>query len=105
MTDESWSEEDMEMARRRGTISGSAARGYPLALLLLSGVAAAQDFANWNTGSGTWNNAANWDCVVGGVSSHCVPGAGFVVTNIGGDITLDVNATVARISGTSGSLT
>jgi T5SS/PEP-CTERM-associated repeat protein len=93
----------MEMARRRGTISGSA--GYPLALLLLSGAAAAQDLANWNTGTGSWNNAANWDCVVGGVSSHCIPGAGFVVTNIGGDITLDVNATVARISGTAGSLT
>ena len=93
------------MARRRGSISASAARGYPLALLLLPGIAAAQDLANWNTGSGTWNNAVNWDCVVDGVSSHCIPGAGFVVTNIGGDITLDVNATVARISGTAGSLT
>jgi len=92
------------MARRRGSISASAARGYPLALLLLSGVAAAQDFANWNTTSGTWSNATNWDCVVGGVSSHCIPGPGFVVTNIGGDITLDVDATVARISGSAGSL-
>ena len=93
------------MARRRGSVNASAARGYPLALLLLPGIAAAQDLANWNTGSGTWNNAVNWDCVADGVSSHCIPGAGFVVTNIGGDITLDVNATVARISGTAGSLT
>ena len=93
------------MGRIRGTINGSAARGCLLALLLLSCVAAAQDLANWNTTSGNWNNAANWDCVVGGVSSHCIPGAGFAVTNIAGDITLDVNATVARISGSAGSLT
>ncbi len=76
-----------------------------LAFLLLSCGVAAQDFANWNTGSGNWGNANNWDCVIGGVSSHCIPGAGFVVTNIGGDITLDVDVTVASISGTAGSLT
>jgi len=43
--------------------------------------------------------------VVGGISSHCVPGAGFTVININGDINLDVNASVARISGNNGSLT
>ena len=76
-----------------------------LAFLILAGSASADNLANWNTGSGNWNNASNWDCVISGVSSHCVPGAGFVVTNVGGDITLDVNANVARIMGSVGSLT
>ena len=74
-------------------------------ILTLGGSATAQDLANWNTGAGNWGNANNWDCVVGGVSGHCIPGSGFSVTNIGGDITLDVNANVGRILGTAGSLT
>src|SRR5690242_18736094 len=74
-----------------------------LILLLLASSAAAQDNANWNTSTGTWNNAANWDCVVNGVSSHCVPADGFVVTNIGGDITLDINRTIKNLLGTAGS--
>ena len=76
-----------------------------LALTLLAGCVLAQNNANWNTATGNWNNAANWDCVVNGQSGHCVPGAGFQVTAIGGDITLDVNATVASVLGTGGSLT
>jgi hypothetical protein len=75
------------------------------AILILAGSAAAQNMANWNTGAGNWGSANNWDCVIDGVSSHCIPGPGFTVTNIGGDITLDVNANVARILGTAGSLT
>ncbi len=90
------------MARTRGSTSERATRGYPLAFLLLPGIAAAQDLANWNTSSGNWFNANNWDCVVSGVSTHCIPGAGFTVNNIGGDITLDVNVTVARIFGSAG---
>ena len=93
------------MGRRRGLISRSATRGCPLALLLLACCAAAQDLANWNTGAGNWGNANNWDCVIGSVSSNCIPGAGFTVTNVGGDITLDINVSVARILGTAGSLT
>jgi T5SS/PEP-CTERM-associated repeat protein len=76
-----------------------------VAFLLLSGCAAAQNLANWNTTTGNWGTANNWDCVINGVSSHCVPSAGFVVTNIAGDITLDVNANVAQIMGSTGSLT
>lgn len=91
------------MGRRIG-ISGSAARALPFAFLLLGCCAAAQNLANWNTTSGNWSNANNWDCVVGGVSSHCVPGAGFSVINISGDITLDVNASIASLSGSTGSL-
>ncbi len=75
------------------------------AILILAGSAAAQNLANWNTGAGNWGSANNWDCVIDGVSSHCIPSSGFVVTNIGGDITLDVNANVGRIMGTAGSLT
>ena len=52
-----------------------------------------------------WSNAANWDCVVNGVSSHCVPGAGFTVTNIGGDITLDIDTSIKLLLGSGGSLT
>src|SRR5579864_4605261 len=85
--------------------AGSTAWYRIFALLLLSGCAAAQNLANWNTTAGNWGTAANWDCVVNGVSSHCVPGAGFQVINIGGDITLDVNASVGHISGSAGSLT
>jgi len=105
MTNELRSEEDTEMARRRDTMSGTAARGYPLALLLLPGIAAAQDLANFVPADGNWLNANNWDCVVSGVSTNCIPGAGFTVTNIGGNITLDGNVTVAKILGTAGSLT
>ena len=76
-----------------------------VAILVLAGSATAQNLANWNTGAGNWGHANNWDCVVDGVSGHCIPGSGFAVTNIGGDITLDVNASVARIMGTAGSLT
>ena len=93
------------MAPRRCTIRRRAVWGCSLAFLVLSGVAAAQDSANWNTSSGDWNNAANWDCVVNGASGHCIPGAGFTVTDIGGDITLNVDATVAWMSGSGGSLT
>lgn len=75
-----------------------------LALLLLSCSVAAQT-ANWNTTSGNWNNASNWDCVGNGSSGHCVPGAGYSVTNVGGDITLDGNVTVSDILGNAGSLT
>src|SRR5215472_6878925 len=97
--------------RKRGTslnrweIAGRAAWYRILVFFLLSGCALAQNLANWNTTSGNWSTAANWDCVVGGVSSNCVPGAGFNVTNIGGDITVDVNATIAQLSGNGGSLT
>jgi hypothetical protein len=72
-----------------------------LALLLLCCSAAAQ-IANWNTTSGNWSNANNWDCAGPGISGHCVPGAGFQVINNGGAITLDTNATVANIMGGSG---
>ena len=89
---------------RWGTVGG-AAWHRTLVFLLLSGSASGQNLANWNTTAGNWNTAANWDCVINGVSSHCVPGAGFNVINIGGDITLDTDATVATISGTGGSLT
>ena len=75
-------------------------------LLVLAGCAAAQSMANWNLlGAGNWSNAANWDCVINGASSHCIPGAGFAITNVGGDITLDINTSVAHILGTAGSLT
>jgi T5SS/PEP-CTERM-associated repeat protein len=43
--------------------------------------------------------------VINGASSPCVPGAGFVVTNIGGDITLDINTSIKNLLGTAGSLT
>ncbi len=92
--------------------SRAAPAGYALwinalAFLVLAGSAAAQDLADWSNHSvvGNWGNADNWDCVINGVSSHCIPGAGFVVTTVGGDITLDVNVNVARIMGTAGSLT
>jgi T5SS/PEP-CTERM-associated repeat protein len=101
----------MEMKRRktggslvrRERIRSCAWCGF-LALLLLCRSAAGQ-IANWNTTSGNWSNANNWDCAGNGVAAHCVPGAGFQVINIGGAITLDTNATVAMISGSSGSLT
>src|SRR5689334_23067855 len=100
--------EDAEMARRRRSgslvrreiIRSCAWRGS-LALLLLCSCASGQ-VANWNTTSGNWSNANNWDCAGTDVASHCVPGAGFQVINTGGDITLDVNATVATMMGSGG---
>jgi T5SS/PEP-CTERM-associated repeat protein len=65
----------------------------------------AQNSANWNTASGNWGTANNWDCVINGVSSHCVPDGAFVVTNIQGDITVDTNPTISYLLGNGGSLT
>jgi fibronectin-binding autotransporter adhesin len=73
--------------------------------MLLALSAAAQNIANWNTTSGNWNNANNWDCVVNGSSQPCVPGAGFNVQNIGGDITLDIDTSIAHLAANGGSLT
>ena len=75
-----------------------------LALLFLSCSVSAQT-ANWNTTSGNWNNINNWDCAGNGVPAHCIPGAGYSVTDIAGDITLDGNVTVSNILGSAGSLT
>ena len=71
----------------RREMARSAAWSGPLALLLLSCSAAAQNLANWNTTAGNWNTAANWDCVVNHVSSHCVPVVGFNVMTNGGTVT------------------
>ena len=81
------------------------ALSYVSLLLLLALSAIGQNNANWNTTSGNWNNANNWDCVIGGVSSHCVPNGAFVITNIGGDITLDTSPTILYLLGNGGSLT
>src|SRR5579872_877203 len=98
------------LIRRRGSDrppgdSKPARWSCPVGFFLLVCCAAAQNTANWNTGAGNWSNANNWDCVTGNTSGHCVPSAGFGVTNIGGDITVDVDASVATINGTGGSLT
>ncbi|HUP05721.1 MAG TPA: hypothetical protein VMU47_01120 [Caldimonas sp.] len=91
---------------RRGHFRRTAAHACPLALLLLSSVSAAQGLANWNTTAGNWSNANNWDCTInGGPTVHCVPGAGFTVTNVSGDITIDIDASVGKILGNGGSLT
>ena len=86
-------------------ISAKRAVSYISFWLLLAAAAVAQDSANWNTTAGNWNNANDWDCVIGGVSSHCVPNGNFVVTNVQGDITLDTDVNIAYLLGNSGSLT
>ena len=88
---------------RWGT-AGTAACCRTLTLLLLAGGAAAQ-IANWNTTAGNWGNANNWDCTTATASSHCIPGPGFQAVITDGDVTLDVDATVARILGSTGTFT
>jgi T5SS/PEP-CTERM-associated repeat protein len=64
-----------------------------------------QNLAMWNAGSGNWSNASNWVCTENSGPSHpCVPAAGYDINTGTGDVTLDIDASVTRILGSSGSL-
>ena len=75
-------------------------------VLVFASPAAAQNLANWNATAGNWSTANNWDCTInGGPTTPCVPDGTFVVTNVSGDITVDINTGVKYLLGSGGSLT